>query len=93
MYRDLAVLRLVMLDDAMSLDARRTALQDISGRSFGILAREQLAYLLIAEGKTDEAIAALSALVQDQAAPSGLIARAQQAIISLGGTLPETSAG
>lgn len=93
MYRDLAVLRLVMLDGDLPLEARRSALQDISGRSFGVLAREQLAYLLIEEGKTDEAIAALQALVQDQAAPGGLIARAQQTIISLGGTLPETSAG
>lgn len=93
-YRDLAVLRRVMLAGAdMALADRRTALEGISGRSLGILAREQLAYLLIEDGKKDEAIAALSALVQDQAAPGGLVARARQAIISLGGTLPETNAG
>ena len=91
-YRDLAVLRRVMLAD-MPLADRRSALEGISGRSLGILAREQLAYLLIEEGKKDEAIAALTALVQEQAAPGGLVARARQAIISLGGTLPETNAG
>lgn len=93
-YRDLAVLRRVMLAGAeMPLADRRSALDAISGRSLGILAREQLAYLLIEEGKKDEAIAALTSLIQDQAAPGGLTARARQAIISLGGTLPETNAG
>lgn len=93
-YRDLAVLRRVMLAGAeMPLADRKTALESIAGRNLGILAREQLAYLLIEDGKTDEAIAALIALIQDQAAPSGLVARARQAIISLGGTLPETNAG
>lgn len=93
-YRDLAVLRRVMVAGAeMPLADRKTALESIAGRNLGILAREQLAYLLIEDGKTEEAIAALIALIQDQAAPSGLIARARQAIISLGGTLPETNAG
>jgi hypothetical protein len=91
-YRDLAVLRRVMLAD-LPLADRRTALEGISGRSLGILAREQLAYLLIEEGKKDEAIAALIALVQEQAAPGGLVARARQAITSLGGKIPETNAG
>lgn len=93
-YRDLAVLRRVMLAGAdMPIADRRSALEAIAGRSLGILAREQLAYLLIEEGKTDEAIAVLTALVQDQAAPGGLVARAKQAITSMGGTLPETNAG
>ncbi len=93
-YRDLASLRRTMLAGSdVPLADRRAALEGLSARSFGLLAREQLAYLLIEEGKTDDAIAALILLVQDQAAPSGLIARASQAIVALGGTLPEQSAG
>lgn len=93
-YRDLAALRAVMLAGAdLPLDQRRTTLEGLKGRAFDLLAREQLAYLLIEEGKTDEAIAALTTLIQDQAAPNGLIARASQAIVALGGSLPEASAG
>jgi hypothetical protein len=94
LYRDLASLRRVMLAGPdMPLAERRTALEALQARGFGILAREQLAYLLIEEGKTVEAIAALSALVQEEGAPEGLIARASQAIVALGGSLPERSAG
>ena len=53
------------------------------------LAAEQLAYLLIEDGKKDEAIAALAALMQDQDAPGGLRQRAAQMITALGGTPPE----
>lgn len=93
-YRDLATLRRIMLAGAdIPLADRRLALEGISQRAFGILAREQLAYLLIEEGNKVEAIAALSALMQDQNAPQGLIARAAQAIVALGGTPPAASAG
>ena len=93
-YRDLAALRTVMLAGAdLPIAQRRSALQGLQGRAFDLLAREQLAYLLIEEGKKVEAIAALTALIQDQAAPNGLIARASQAIVALGGSLPETNAG
>lgn len=90
MYRDLANLRAIMLAGTDTpLADRRTVLTDMAARGFGPLAREQLAYLLIEEGKTDEAIAALSALMQDQAAPAGLIGRAGRVIVALGGTVPE----
>lgn len=94
-YRDLAVLRRVMVAGAdMALAERRSALEGIAapGRAFRTLADEQLAYLLIEEGKKDEAIAALSALMQDQEAPQGLRARAAQVITALGGTPPEAAA-
>jgi hypothetical protein len=90
-YRDLATLRRVMVAGAeMPLADRRAALETISapGRAFRPLAAEQMAYLLIEEGKTDEAIAALSALMQDQEAPQGLRSRAAQVITALGGTPP-----
>lgn len=93
-YRDLATLRRVMVAGAeMPLADRRAALEAISapGRAFRPLAAEQLAYLLIEEGKTDEAIAALSALMQDQEAPQGLRSRAAQVITALGGTPPEAA--
>lgn len=91
-YRDLATLRRVMLaGKAQPVAERRLALESIAapGRAFRTLASEQLAYLLIEDGKNDEAIAALAALMQDQEAPGGLRARAGQVITALGGTPPE----
>lgn len=94
-YRDLAVLRRVMLAGTdQPLTERRAALNGISaaGRAFRPLAAEQLAYLLIEEGKRDEAIAALSALMQDQDAPQALQGRVAQVITALGGALPKAAA-
>ena len=95
-YRDLAVLRRVLVAGAdLPLADRRTALEGIAGagRPYRPLAEEQLAYLLIEEGKPGEAITALSSLVQDQDASGALRARAGQVITALGGTLPETTGG
>ncbi|MDO8982175.1 hypothetical protein [Cypionkella sp.] len=91
-YRDLAVLRRVMLAGKdQPIADRRAALESIAvpGRAFRTLAAEQLAYLLIEDGKKDDAIAALAALMQDQDAPGGLRQRAGQMITALGGTPPE----
>jgi hypothetical protein len=93
-YRDLAVLRRVLVAGSdLSIADRRTALQPIAaaGRPYRVLAEEQLAYLLIEDGKPDEAITALSALMQDQEASGSLRARLGQVITALGGTLPETA--
>ena len=90
-YRDMAQLRRVMVAGAdLPLADRRAALEGISapGRAFRTLAAEQLAYLLIEEGQTEAAIAALSALMQDQEASQGLRGRAAQVITALGGVLP-----
>ncbi len=92
LYRDLASLRRVIAAGSdMALADRRTALTAIAGpgAAFRPLAAEQLAYLLVEEGKADAAIAAFSALMQDQDAPQGLRARSGQMITALGGTLPE----
>lgn len=91
-YRDLAVLRRVTVAGAeQPLEDRRAALEPLSapGRAFRTLALEQMAYLLIEEARTDEAIAALTALLQDQEAPEGLRRRAGQMITALGGDLPQ----
>lgn len=96
LYRDIAALRRVLVAGAeMALADRRTMLQGIAapGRPFRVLAEEQLAYLLIEEGKAPEAITALSALMQDQEAPTALRSRAGQVITALGGTPPETATG
>jgi hypothetical protein len=88
-YRDLAVLRrMILIGAEMPLADRRSALEGISaaGRPYRTLALEQLAYLLIEEAKTTEAIDALRALTQDQDASQGLRARADQVIFALGGT-------
>jgi hypothetical protein len=95
-YRDLAVLRRVLLAGAdLPLADRRTALQAIAvaGRPYRPLAEELLAYLLVEEGRTEEAIAAMTTLVQDQEASGALRARVSQMITALGGTLPEQDAG
>lgn len=90
-YRDLAVLRHAMLTGADTpIAERRAALEAIAvpGRPFRTLALEQQAYLLIEEGKPQDAITALAGLLQDQESPVGLRRRAAQMIVALGGTLP-----
>ncbi len=91
-WRDLAVLRRVALQGAdLSVTERRGLLDPMAqpGRIFRPLAAELLAYLLVEEGKTPEAITALQALTKDQEAPSGLRNRAAQMIVALGGTVDQ----
>lgn len=91
-YRDLAVLRRVTVAGAeQPLAERRAALEPLTapGRAFRTMALEQMAYLLIEEAKAPEAIAALTALLQDQEAPEGLRRRATQMIVALGGEVPQ----
>ena len=92
LYRDLAQLRRIgVAGSDLPLAERRAALEDLAvpGRAFRTLAQEQLAYLLIEEQKTDAAIAALAALMQDQEAPSGLRQRVADMITALGGVPPQ----
>lgn len=94
-YRDLAVLRRVSVADTeMKLEDRRAALEGIAvaGRPFRTLAEEQLAYLQIEDGKKDEALAALAALIQDQEAPAGQRRRLADMIRALGGEVPQPAA-
>lgn len=95
-YRDLATLRRVLVAGAdMPLADRQTALRGLAapGRPYRVLAEEQLAYLLVEEGKTDDAIAALLALMQDQEASGAMRSRVGQMVTALGGTLPDPAAG
>lgn len=91
-YRDLAALRRVVLAGAtLPVADRRVLLEPIAvpGRPFRTLALEQMAYLLVEEAKTAEAITALQALTQDQEAPQGLRQRATQMIVALGGEIAQ----
>ena len=44
-----------------------------------------MAYLLVEEGRTEDAVAALNALLTDQEAPGGVRTRAREMIVALGG--------
>lgn len=95
-YRDLAVLRRVLVGGAeMPIADRRAALQPIAaaGRPYRTLAEEQLAYLLVEEGKTDEAITAMIRVIQDQESSGQLRARLGQMVTALGGSLSDSSSG
>jgi hypothetical protein len=88
-YRDLAVLRRVVLaGDTMPAAERRAALDPIAapGRPYRPLALEQLALLDIEAGNTEAAITALQALAEAQEATPTLRARVEQLITALGGT-------
>ncbi len=87
-YRDLAVLRRVVVGGAdLPLAERRAALDPIAapGRPYRTMALEQMAYLLVEEGRDAEAITALAALIEDQEAPGGVRSRAREMIVALGG--------
>lgn len=87
-YRDLARLRhVILVGGEQAIADRRAALEQMAapGRAFRTLAQEQLANLLVEEGKTDAAITAFRALISDQEAPEGLRRRAAQMITALGG--------
>ena len=95
-YRDLASLRRVLVAGAdLPLADRRATLEGIAtpGRPYRVLAAEQLAYLLIEEGKPDDAITAMTGLMQDQEASGAIRARLGQVVTALGGTLPEPAGG
>ncbi|GHC58349.1 hypothetical protein [Neogemmobacter tilapiae] len=90
-YRDLALLKSVLLQPELALADRRAKLEPLAGlgRPFSLLAREQLALMLAEEGKTAEAIAALTELTQVTDAPGGLRQRAGAMVVALGGVLDE----
>ena len=86
-YRDLAVLRRVLVAGADLPAADREALLDpiaAPGRPYRTLALEQLALLSVETGDISAAVTALEALRQDQEASPGLRRRAEQMIVALG---------
>ena len=85
LYRDLAAIRLALA--GLPEEELRPLLGSAAapGAPYRPLAEEQLAYLDLAVGETDAALARLTALVQDADAGAGLRSRAAQAIVALGG--------
>lgn len=92
-YRELAAFKAAMVpgqDDA----ARMAALTELSqpGAPFRLLALEQMAYLSLAAGDTDSAIATLRSVAEDAAVSRGLMDRVQTVLVALGEPLPDTAA-
>ena len=88
-YHDMAQLKwLAVAGDGVDAGERDRILADLTipGRPYRVLALERQALVLASGGKTDEAIAALKALLQDADVPAGLRRRATQLIVALGGT-------
>lgn len=89
LYRDVAALKSAMLpsDDTQ---AKLLALEQLSqpGRPFRLLALEQKAYIEVAGGEVDAAIATLNSIVEDASVTRGLQERAQTLMVSLGAPLP-----
>ncbi len=89
-YRQLAQLKVVILrGPKMDKGARLAALDElaVAGKPFRLVAMEQKALVLHETGDNDKAIAVLRAILEVPGATQGLLQRAQQLIVALGGTL------
>ncbi len=88
-YRQIAAFKAVLVQgtDTPAQD-RRAELAPLSapGMPLALLAKEQLAMIDLEEGKTEDAVAALDAIVQDAGVTASLRRRASQLIVALGGT-------
>ena len=94
-YRDLALLKAVILRGADQDRQERLATLDrlaTPGRPYRVLALEQKALALYEFGDNDGAIAILLTILDEPEATQGLLQRAQQLIVALGGSLPESAA-
>lgn len=95
-YRQLASLKALILRGADQDRETRLAILDdlaIAGRPFRVLAMEQKALALYEFGENDAAIALLHEILEEPDATQGLILRAQQLIVALGGSLDNAGAG
>jgi len=95
LYRDLALLKAVMLQAAeMSPEARKETLAPLAqpGAPYRLLALEQIAYAELDAGDTDTAVAGLRQIVEDANVTRGLRERAIGLIVALGGELSELEA-
>jgi hypothetical protein len=92
-YRDLAAMKLAMLDGADLPPEERIALLEpltTPGRSFRLLAEEQIALAHVAMGASDEAIAIARDVLVDAEVTQDLRRRLSQLIVALGGSLDES---
>ena len=87
-YRQIATLKAAMLPDSgLDLATRKARLEGLTGGTgqIRLLAEEQLALLAVEEGDIDGAIATLQAILNDAEVTQGLLRRASQVIVALGG--------
>jgi len=97
-YRQLASLKAVILrGSSMDKDKRLARLDELAtpGNPFRTVALEQKALALYEYGNNDGAIKILRVILQEPGTTQGLLQRAQQLIVALGGTLdvPRNASG
>lgn len=87
LYRDLAVMKRVLLPGSTLTPDERIALLTplAEGGDFRVLAEEQLAYALLEKGDTDGARARLEGLMIDADAAETVRTRASDVVVALGG--------
>lgn len=92
-YRELARLKALMIGDGLSAEERIAGFEALArpGQPFRLIAMEQKALVQASEGEDEAAIATLRAALRDAEATEGLRERASTLIVSLGGTLDDTS--
>ena len=90
MYRDVAALKAAMLpsDDTATRRANLDALSQ-PGQPFRLLALEQMAYMTLAEGDAEGAIAIMRQIEEDAGVTRGLRERVQTLMVALGEPLPD----
>lgn len=86
-YRQIAKLKWIAVAPDMDAGQRDAMLTELAtpGAPFRPLAMEQQALVLVAAGKTDEAIALFRQIMQEPAVTTGLRRRAAEVIVALGG--------
>lgn len=87
-YRDLAAFKAALaMSPDLPAEERLAAFDALTGPGapFSILAGEQRALILIEMGQKDEAVAALTGLVEQSSATPGLQRRVAELIVALGG--------
>ena len=90
-YRQIALFKSVVArGPAMDAAERRSTLDALAapGAPLALLAQEQLALLEIEEGNTEAALTLLEGISVDSEVTPGLLRRASQLIVALGGTPP-----
>lgn len=90
MYRDLAAFKAAMLP-IEDTAARRANLEALSepGQPFRLLALEQIAYIALAEGDAEGALATMRQVEEDAGVTRGLRERMQTLMLALGEPLPD----
>ncbi|MEM9584930.1 MAG: hypothetical protein AAGA08_17590 [Pseudomonadota bacterium] len=88
-YRELASFKAALaLPDDTPAEEKIAAFETVTG-TFRVLAQEQIAHVLAADGQTDAAVALLRSLVEAAGTPPGVQRRAAEVIVALGRDLTD----